>query len=990
MFNGEMKIWFTAILLSPILALAAEELSDKDLPRYPAVPCDKVAESIKIKPGFRAELVACEPLTTDPIAVSIDENGKMYVVEMNDYSELRNVHPHLGKISVLEDTDGDGKYDKRTLFADDLPWPTGVICYNGGVFVAASPDIYYLKDTKGTGKADVRKIIYTGFGAKKDKLNVQALVNGFNWGLDNRIHGLAAGNGGYVTNLGFPSQMPLDLERRNFSFNPRNYEWRAEAGGGQYGLGFDSRGRKFTCSNADHIDTFMYELRYDRNPLYSMPPSMVSIPVDGGAAEVFRISPEEPWRQVRTKWRVSGVHPGMIEGGGKASGYFTSACGITMYQGDVFPEEFADNAFIAEPSGNLVSRKIVAPVSPDKVAIKAERATDEKTNEFFASTDLWCRPVAFANAPDGSLYLVDMYREIIEHPWSLPEELKQHLDLNSGNDRGRIYRIIPDNFKQRPLRPLGNAKTSDLAQTLNDGRGWYRDTAARLIYERQDKSAIGALEKVLKDGNRFGRLRALHALDGLGALREKHVVAAMGDSDWTIRAHAVELSEKFLRKPSSQLWNRLASLASDGSPEVRYQLAFTLGETTNPERIKLLAQIIERSPSDPWMQAAVFSSLAKGAGEMFAIAAADPQFRDTGKDFLRQLVELIGAKNNPAEVKQVIDYLASGKDPALSFAAVRGLGKGLERAGTSLAAVDTEGKMSAVLNSANDVVSNSQADPKQRVQAIQLLGETSFEKAGAKLLSLINLNEPESVQLAALSTVAKFNSPEIASDITNRWATLTPRVRSEALGVLLARPQRALVLLDAIQKKIVGRAELTTAQVKFLNNNRDKNVRSGAQNVLAGLNVAKRQDVVNQFMPSLNLKGDATHGKKLYEERCSSCHRLGGEGHALGPDLVTVQATGKEKMLGNILDPNREVAPQFQAYEVELKDGDSLIGLIANENANSVTVRQAFSKEETVPRSNIARIRNQNQSLMPEGLEAGLKVQDVADLLEYVSTAKGN
>jgi putative heme-binding domain-containing protein len=178
--------------------------------------------------------------------------------------------------------------------------------------------------------------------------------------------------------------------------------------------------------------------------------------------------------------------------------------------------------------------------------------------------------------------------------------------------------------------------------------------------------------------------------------------------------------------------------------------------------------------------------------------------------------------------------------------------------------------------------------------------------------------------------------------------------------------------------------------VKFLNTSGNKEVRTIAQKVLAGMNIAKRQDVVNQFMPALNLSGDFNHGKQIYEKLCISCHRLGGEGNALGPDLVTVQATGKEKMLGNILDPNREVAPQFQAFEVELKDGDSIIGLIANENANSVTVRQAFGKQEIVPRSNIKRIRNQNQSLMPEGLEAGMKMQDMADLLEFVSKAKGN
>ncbi|MDB6058775.1 MAG: Cytochrome c, partial [Verrucomicrobiales bacterium] len=469
-----MKRWFSAILLSPILALAADELSDKDLPRYPAVPCDKAVESIKIKGGFKFELIACEPLVTDPVAAAIDENGKMYVVQMNDYSELRDVHPHLGKIVVLEDTDGDGKYDKSHVFADDLGWPTGVICYNGGIFVTVSPDIIYLKDTTGSGKADVRKVIYSGFGTKKDKLNVQALVNGLNWGLDNRIHGLAAGNGGYVTNVALPNEKPLDLERRNFSFDPTTYAWRAEAGGGQFGLSFDSRGRKFTCSNADHIDTFMYELRYDRNPLYSMPSSLVSIPVDGGAAEVFRLSPEEPWRQIRTKWRVSGLHPGLLEGGGKASGFFTSACGITMYKGDVFPEGFEDNAFIAEPAGNLASRKVVSQVSSDKVALKAERVINEKTNEFLAATDLWCRPVEFLNAPDGSLYVIDMYRECIEHPWSLPEDLKKHLDLNSGNDRGRIFRIVPDSFKQRPFRPLGKATTAELVATLNDSIGWYR------------------------------------------------------------------------------------------------------------------------------------------------------------------------------------------------------------------------------------------------------------------------------------------------------------------------------------------------------------------------------------------------------------------------------------------------------------------------------------------------------------------------------------
>ncbi len=292
-------------------------------------------ETFQIKKGFHIELVASEPQIQSPVALSFDENGRMFVVEMIDYSERRN--ERLGRIVMLEDTKGDGHFDKSTVYATNMAWPTGIICYGGGIFVASTPDIIWFKDSNGDGKADVRKVIYSGFGNTKDRLNVQALFNSFNWGFDNRIHGATAPNGGIVTNMVVPTARPLILDNNNFSFDPRSFLMYAENGGGQYGMSFDSKGRKYVCSNSRHIMTFMYDGKYAaRNPLYAMPGAVVDIPVDGPAAEVYRISPEEPWRVIRTKWRVSGVASGPIEGGGRSAGYFTGATGTTIYRGNAF------------------------------------------------------------------------------------------------------------------------------------------------------------------------------------------------------------------------------------------------------------------------------------------------------------------------------------------------------------------------------------------------------------------------------------------------------------------------------------------------------------------------------------------------------------------------------------------------------------------------------------------------------------------------------
>jgi putative membrane-bound dehydrogenase-like protein len=809
------------------------------------------------------------------------------------------------------------------------------------------------------------------------------------WGLDNRIHGATSGNGGLIRALRHPDAKAVDLHGRDFVIEPRTLRMSSEAGGGQHGLSFDDAGRRFACNNSDHIRLFMYDDRYAaRNPFYSMPAPLVSIAIDGPAAEVYRISPEEPWRVIRTRWRVAGLVPGPIEGGGRASGYFTGATGTTVYRGNAFPTEFLGNAFVADCGGNLIHRKELVP---NGVELKAQRPSDEQTVEFIASRDTWFRPVQFANAPDGTLYVIDMYREVIEHPWSLPNSIKKLVDLNSGNDRGRIYRIAPDGFKKPKPPRLGQASTAELVTTLENHNGWHRDTASRLLFQRQDASAIPLLIKLVEQsGYALARMHALYALDGLGALSVDLVQKGLDDPDATVREHSVKLSEKFLHDGSApaQVVSRLQRMTDDPSALVRFQLAFTLGELKSDLNVQSLAALTRRDAQGYWSRAAILSSLRDGAGELFVILSKDSNFcrSSAGQDFLQELAGVVGSRKDKQEVSHVLDFVGQVGDPVIRFGLLRALGDGLKNSGEP---TYISGKLFyGAFADARREATNFNAPEITRTAAVRLLGLSSYPDSGSQLLSLLGHNQPEGIQQAALDSLNRFSDPAVGPELIKNWDTLNPRLRSETVSTLLARPDRAVALLHALQTGSIQPNALGTTQARFLKTHPDPDVRQLAEQVLGTAPEGQRQNVIDAFLPALNLRPDAAAGKKIYEERCISCHRLGGQGHALGPDLVTVKNTGKEKLLVNILDPNREVRPEFMSYVVETKDGESLVGLVANETSTTVTVRQAYGKEDILSRSQIRKMRSQAQSLMPEGLEAGLAPQDLANLIEYIETAE--
>ena len=964
----------------------------KDLPRYPAVEPKDAIVTWKVKQGFRLKLAAHEPQVRDPIAASFDEKGRMFVVEMNDYSELRDVTPHLGRVSMLEDRDGDGYYETSTIFADDLPWPTGIICANGGIYVIATPDVYFFKDTKGAGKADVREVVFTGFGTGLKLLNVQGLANCPQWGLDNRIHIQAGGgNRGVVTSPKRPDLKGVELGGKDFWFDPRTHDFGLEAGGAQYGMSFDDYGRKFACSNSDHLQYFVYDDRYAaRNPFFSMPSPRQSIAADGGAAEVYRLSPDEPWRIIRTRWRVASVVKGAVEGGGRVSGYFTGATGTTVYRGDAYGPDFVNNTFTGDAGGQLVHRK---KIYPDGVSLIGRRPDDEQNFEFAASKDTWVRVVNFANAPDGCLHVIDMYREVIEHPWSIPDEIKKHIDLNSGNDRGRIYRIEPERAdwsRRTGGKSLADMSTADLVKTLEHPNGWHRDTAARLLYERQDKIAAQLLEKLLGESpSPVAKLHALAALDGVGALSEVIVIKAMADKSEHVRERAVKLAEHFTlnSSPNTPIWKAVKRMAGDPDLHVRFQAALTAGQFMDGDKDVPLLEIIRRDAGDNWISAAVLSAPPQVTAPLFSELSQDGKFSASpaGKDFLRKLVQVIGAKNDAKETAATLSQLTQGD---VSASMIRAFAEGLKRSGSSIAKVDAGNRLGAVFSKAAGTVRDAKASDSARIEAINLVTLDAAKQAVPALLACLEKSQPEAVQSAGVSALGQFSASDVTDAFITHWPDFQKKARTAAFAVMLARPERAVALLHAVEAKKIAAGELAASDVQALFKHKDAAVASLADKALAELKPPSRESVIEKFKPALAAKGDAPRGQVIYAQRCISCHRVGGQGIQLGPDLVTVKTKGRDGILTAILEPNKEVAPQFIAYTVNTKDGQSLMGFITKDDASGLTLRMIGGTEQTIPRAQIKGTSSSGLSLMPEGIEAGMDVQAMADLLTFIEELK--
>jgi putative membrane-bound dehydrogenase-like protein len=966
------------------------------LPRIAPRDPEQSLGAFHVVPGFRIELVACEPLISDAVDLAFDEFGRLFVAEMIPYAEggTAEFGSPNGRVSMLEDADGDGRYEKSTVFVDQLVWPTGIACFDGGLFIASAPDLWYCKDEDGDGRAELREVVLTGF----ELSNPNALPNSLRWGLDNRLHGMTSTAGGQLESKRWAAVSgrpvpPVQSRGRDFSIHPRTGQLRLESGGGQFGMTFDVWGRKFESSNSAPCDMVMYDERYiARNPYLAAPAARVNIWKSGST--VYRTSPAEPWRVIRTEMRVGGSFSGPVEGGGMPAGYFTAACGLTIHGGDAWPEEFNGSGFVCEGSGNLVVRM---RFEPDGVGLAARRT--EQGHEFLTSDEVWFRPIQFAGGPDGNLYLADMYREVFEHPDAVPPSVKKYLDLTNGNDRGRIYRIVrEDSDRLAPIFP-GDLTTRELVDRLADSNAWQRRTASRLLFERQDLEVVDALIQLAESSESpLGRMHAIAALDGLDALTADAILSRLDDPHPRVREHAVRLAERLLAE-EPLVRARLYQLVTDPDVRVRYQLAFTLGEIDGLQATGALAEIVKRDVSDRWVRLAVISSCLGRAGQLLSMLSADTAWRATpvAAQLLEELAEQVGLQGRSGQVADVLAVLDQfgAEEAALARSVVRGLSNGLAKAKSPLLAqLNASGGsragslLAALIEESREQAVDDALPAETRAEAIRSLATASYEVARAVLPELLEARQPRDVQVAAIQTLSRFREEEIAPMIIEAWRGFSPGVRNEAAEALFARTERLARLLDAMERGVIQSSHLAPARIQFLLTHPEPRIRGEAKRLLGGLKLARRADAVAAYQNVLDMPADRQRGKAIFKRECSQCHRLEGVGVDLGLPLQTIRNRGRQGILLNVLDPNRELNPSYANYVVITDDGLSVSGMIAAETANSVTLKRAENESDTVLRTDIDEMVNTGLSIMPEGIEKLVTRQEMADLIEYLMTVE--
>ncbi|MBC7816747.1 MAG: HEAT repeat domain-containing protein, partial [Planctomycetaceae bacterium] len=697
-----------------------------ELPRIAPKSPEESLKSMRLKAGFHAEIVAAEPLIRSPMAMDFDEFGRAFVVELPEYNQYGSLKPHgKGAIKRLEDTDGDGRFDKATVYVDDLNYPTAVACWDGGILVGVAPDILFCKDTDGDGRADVRRTHFTGFG--QDKAG-EGMLNSFRWRIDNRFHiptGLDGGEIVAAQSSEATKTKPINVRGQHLLLEPRGMTIEATSGGGQHGMSLDDWNlRGFVCGNSEPVHLLMYDGRYlARNPYLQAPAAAINIAPEGKFTKLMRLSEVEPWRVLRTRLRKAGAIPGSDEGG-TASGFFTGATGITVYRGDAWPSEFRGQLFVGEVANNLVYR---ARLEPNGVGMTAHRADPDA--EFLASTDNWFRPVQFANAPDGTLYVLDMYRELIEGAAFLAPQILKHMDASAGADKGRIFRIAPDGFQFKPASRLGDLPTVELVRLFEHPNAWHRDTASRLIYQRQDRVAVAPLRQLAATSpSPLARVMALYSLQGLSALEPSSIVTALKDPEPKVREHALRLAESFADQ--ADVREAVLPLADDSDQRVRYQAAFTLGAFSGDEAARALGKLAARDGADSWMQLAILSSVGQRRGEFLALLLQDREIRKTphGRAMLGAVASQIGAanvKNDFALFLRQLDMLSSdAADKSLAEELVKNL-VSKQPSVRELLSGATGGKakeiIAAMIRDARAAASDEQKSPTERATAVRTL-----------------------------------------------------------------------------------------------------------------------------------------------------------------------------------------------------------------------------------------------------------------------------
>ncbi len=1008
---------------------------------------EKSGKAIEMDGPYEVQLVASEPLISDPVEMTWDAKGRCFVADMIDYplGPPEGQKP-LSRIVQLLDPDQNGRYTKSKVFAEHVDHVQGLLPYKDGLIATTRTQILFLRDTDGDGVADDIKPLVEGFNPNHSQLQVSAP----RWGLDNCVYFNNGLDPGEIYPVANP-EAKMKVARTNLRWDPATGKLELATGNGQFGGCFDDWGRHFFCSNRNPVMfAVMPHEAVMRNPHAGITQGWEDIAPTGADAKVYPL---------QLSHTTADAH----------AGTHTAACGLGVYRGDLMPE-LRGEIFVCEPTAQCVVRY---HVEPNGASLKATRVGDH--TEFFRSRDEWTRPVNVTTGPDGALYICDMYRRFIDHARFFPEAYVKSHDMRAGDHEGRIWRVVPKGCKpapqpgkadlssalsnghsarsesQRPGSPLDSAddksalrriesapsKVEDLVAWLGHPNAWQRETAQRLLVEQRDAVCIVPISRLIR-----ATVSPLAQVHGLGVLysfgRETCVAkfaatpqtTAQTDTEWWVKEfYAAMARDPLVWECVQRFWLGEGLQGNPGLPHPtswsnqyadtdsnsRFYSILTLGRHSNgASRMETgwYAKSLIRNPDDVWIQRAILSSSQAQSGAVLAVllAALDPEKKDSSPhaafaiystskaEFIRAMASSTAAVAVDTDFAALLGVLKNDPDQLNWWkpAILQGIAEGLPKSGGKLGVkslTDLTTKPPGAYKGAAAEITTLLA----QVDKVMADPSAPLEQRLA-VIPLLGQRTWDKAEPLVRGLLADGQSPEISTAalaVLRKFSTdktapllyeLLPTATPAARHDIVTLLSSGKTLLDFLQRMDRGEVPKSIIGVEQrwgLQRNKSPEIKELAAK-LFGTVSADRAAVINAYMESTKMKGDPQKGHQVFQTICIACHKIRGEGVEVGPDITDVRIKPPEALLTDILDPNRICEPRFMAYQVDTRDGRVVAGIVAAENSDSVTLKLAGGVTEAVPRSNIKTMRCLDQSLMPVGVEATISKEQMADLMAFL------
>ena len=972
------------IALGHVVAFSSALGSEVKPSRDSAWKPEQTQQSIELDGPYVAQLVAAEPLVTDPVEMCWDAKGACYVADMRDYPLGGPDGKPISRVQRLHDDNGDGVYDRAVTFADHLDHVQGLLPHRDGLVITTRTQVLFLKDKDGDGVADERVPLIEGFNPSFSQLQVSSP----RWGLDGEIHF----NNGLEAKEIYPvadGAEKQSVARDNFRWNPRTGKIQTTSGFGQYGGAFDDWGRHFFSSNRSPV-------------MFGVMPREA----DAGGRTQY-------WENIVPSGPASRIYPIQITHttSDAHSGTNTSACGVTVYRGDLMPE-LKGNVFVCDPTGQLITR--FRSPEPDGASLRSDRVGH--LTEFFRSRDEWCRPVNLTTGPDGALYVCDIYRQYIDHARFFPDDFVKTHDMRAGEGQGRIWRIVPKETKPGALRKIEAAPAGikELVAWLGHENAWQRETAQRLLLEQAEKGATAkALEELeafgsLEDLSPLAKLHYLWTLAGIWSAAPAELRKEITGRNWIpgIKGKwTPELAENVVLLAGGYpelLKNERALLMKracvEGKTRARMLWLAMIDSSAN-EMEKCLSRPADLD--DPWFQSALIGRFKGRTGEL-ATKLLEGEFSRVSSTpkvaLVRSLAAATAAGNSAEDLKKLVSTLDREPGKLLWWkpAMLQGLAEGLPKsdgkvAGKSLAQFIKEPRegmeaardIPGLLAQLDQVVFDAKAPLELRLASLPLIGQRPQEEGGPLLMKLLGSNQPPEISSLAFATLKRAGVATVAPLLYAALPTSGPSIRKEIVSTLASDAKARVDLLEKMDRGEVSKSLLDAEARWSLLQVKTEPVKTLAEKLFQRPS-EDRAKVVAEYLPSTKAKGDASKGKETFTNVCSACHSFKGIGTAVGPDISDVRAREKDALLNDILDPNRMIEARWSANKVALKDGRLLMGLMDSENEKEITLRMPGGAKETIRRDQIHTFEALDTSLMPIGLEGGITTSQMADLLAFL------